>query len=82
VPHNISDQPVFVQDQATIVATTILAVVRTALRDPALRNKIAALVRDEFHDVAEQAVADFRQANELTDDDQLLLTFEQKASRQ
>jgi len=42
------------KDRATVVAATVIAIVANRLRDPATRDEIIAVLRDEFADVARQ----------------------------
>ena len=41
-------------DRAAVVATTLLAILMDRLRDPATREEITILLRDEFEAVARQ----------------------------
>lgn len=41
-------------DRASAVATTLIAILMDRLRDPATREEIAAVLRDEFEDIARQ----------------------------
>jgi len=41
-------------DRATAVATTLIAILMNRLRDPATRDEIAAVLRDEFEEIARQ----------------------------
>jgi hypothetical protein len=47
-------------DRASVVATTLIAIVTRCLRDPATCQEIAAVLRDEFEDVRRTALTETR----------------------
>jgi len=48
------------QDRATAVAITLISILMDRLRDPATREEIAAVLRDEFEAIARQARDELR----------------------
>jgi hypothetical protein len=52
-----------VQDRACIAATTIIAVLRDALRASEIHNQIATVLRDEFADIARMTHDEIRESD-------------------
>ena len=48
------------RDRATAVATTVIAIIANRLRDPAMREEIAAVLRDQFEAIARQVRDELR----------------------
>jgi hypothetical protein len=46
------------QDRATVVATSLLAIVARCLRDPAVVALVAEMLREEFADIRRQVAAE------------------------
>ena len=42
------------RDRAAVVAATLIAIIANRLRDPATREEIAAVLREEFEEMARQ----------------------------
>lgn len=43
-----------IRDRATLVATTLIAILMDRLREPATRDEIAAVLREEFAEITRQ----------------------------
>jgi hypothetical protein len=48
------------RDRATVVATTLVAILANRLRDPATREEIAKALREEFEEIARQVRNELR----------------------
>jgi hypothetical protein len=55
-----SSSRLFPQDRAAIVATAVVAIARDWMAEPELRTRIAAYLRQEFSDVAQQVISENR----------------------
>jgi hypothetical protein len=49
-----------INDRAAVVATSLIGVFRRALSDPGLQREIAELLRQEFRDIRQEALAETR----------------------
>jgi hypothetical protein len=57
-----------VQDRASIIATTIIAVLRDALGASEIRDQITTVLRDEFADIARITHDEIRESEAIADE--------------
>jgi hypothetical protein len=50
----------FAHDRAAVLANVVVAIVRDWIDEPELRVRIAAYLRDEFHDLVAQVFSESR----------------------